>query len=645
MERKLAAILAGDVVGYSRLMAEDEGATYSNLRAALDDLVTPAIEDHSGRIFNTAGDGFLATFASANNALEAALAIQDGFTASPLRLRIGLNLGDVIEENGDVFGDGVNIAARLEAMAEPGGILASAAVRRSVDRQHDVRFQRIGRKRAKNIPEPLEVFAVRRVTPDTRSGPAAAARRLIGRRAVLTAGAAVAALAGVTLWAVEADLFGGTFERLQAYEQAIAGPVETLPAIAVLPFDNLSGDPAQTYFTDGLTEDVITSLARYRELLVIARNSTFAFKDQPTDIRAVGAALGAGYVVEGSARRSGDQLRVVAQLIDADTGVHVWSRSYDRHIEDVFAVQAELTAEIVASLVSYVRQSESAAVALRPTESPRAYDLVLRARELYQHGSSDSEALRQAQALYRRAIEVDPGYAAAHAYLALTHIVDNVNEVTGLARERDLELGLAGARRAIDLEPDLALGYQVLSFGLAAGGDYQASIRAGERAVELNPNDPDSLMALAKAQVRFGAYDEAVANAERARRLNPMAPEYYAYVHGQALYAADRPADAERILAECQLRAPDEPNCLKIRATVLVRLGRMEEAGEIIGQLMGVEPEFSLSSERATRRFGDSPLMERYITDLAKASGSPQSAAGPHPKDIGNGVSGSDTRG
>jgi adenylate cyclase len=616
MERKLAAILAGDVVGYSRLMAEDEDATYANLRAVLDEIVTPAVEAHAGSIFKTTGDGFLAAFGSVSDALDAATAIQDGFAGRPLKLRMGVNLGDVIEANGDVFGDGVNIAARLQTMAEPSSIYVSAAVVRSAGKRPELRFDRIGRRRAKNIPERLEVFEVRR---------GGAARRWQASRPAIGAGIGLLAVAAaVVVWQLDDGWLSATADRVMDRRDEVAvARAETRPAVAVLPFDNLSGDPAQSYFSDGLTEDIITDLARNADLMVIARNSTFAFKDRPTDVRTIGAELGAGYVVEGSARRAGDQVRVVAQLIDASSGAHLWSRSYDRKIEDVFAVQADLTSQIVASLVSYVRDTESDSASDRPTENPRAYDLVLQGRNRYQHGSLDGTALLEARELYRRAVELDPGYAAARAHLALTYIVDKAIGVTGAATTQDLDRGLQEAREAIDLAPDLALGYQVLSFGLAAAGDYEDGMRAAQQAVELNASDPDSLMALAKAQVRFGAYAEAVGNAERARRLHPMAPEYYPYVHGQALYAADRPEEADAVLSECLLRAPQERGCLRIRAAVLVRLDRLDEARDTIRQLVAAEPAFSLSAERTTARFGTSPLMERYLADLT-AAGAPE---------------------
>jgi adenylate cyclase len=618
MERKLAAIMAGDVVGYSRMMAEDESGTYNQLRSALDEIVRPALERHGGRIFKNTGDGFLASFPSVNEALDAAIDIQGGFARHAMQLRIGLNLGDVIEEDGDVFGDGVNIAARLEAMAEPGSIYVSAAVVRSADKNRSERFERVGRQQLKNLPEPVEVYAIRL----QNASAAAKAKRppwRAPRWAAMTAAGALAAVAAAGALTLDVNWKTSIAEQLQGEERADIAAADARPAVAVLPFDNMSGDPAQAYFSDGLSEDIITELARYRELSVIARNSTFALRDRATDIREIGDTLGVGYVVEGSARRSGDQLRVVAQLIDANTGTHLWSKSYDREASDVFAVQADLTAQIVASLVSYVRQAESDAAADRPTENLQAYDLVLRARDRYKHGAADGRALLEARALYQRAIEIDPNYADAHAYLGMTHIVDGVDNLTGQATPRDLEIGIDEARQAIGIEPNLSLGYQTLSFGLAANGDYAGGMRAGERAVALNPGDPDSLMALAKAQVRFGAYAEAVGNAERARRLHPMAPHYYPYVHGQALYAADRIEEADEVLSECLLSAPQDPNCLRIRAAVKVRQGQLDEARGTMAQLVAADSSFSLASEAEYRRFGNSPLMEKYLAELAQA--------------------------
>lgn len=614
MSRTLAAIMAGDVVGYSRLMADDEAGTYDRLRAGVAEVVLPSVEAHGGRVFKTTGDGFLAVFGSASEALDAAVAIQEGFAGRPLQLRIGLNLGDVIQEDGDVFGDGVNTAARIEAMAEPGGVYASAAVVRAIGKRSDLHFTRLGRRRGKNLPDPIEVHALRR---------GAAPRAWPMRRAAAAAGLALAVSSGGALWWHAEPLLAAVREHVPSLGGKFARDGDARPTVAVLPFDNLSGDPAQGYFSDGLSEDIITELARNRELMVIARNSTFAFKDRPTDIREVGDRLGARYVVEGSARRAGDQLRVVAQLIDAESGSHLWSQSYDRTIADVFAVQTDVTRQIVASLVSYVRDSEAAAAARRPTDSLQAYELVLQGRARYQRDKADPAAIGEARSLFTRAVALDPGYATAHAHLGLMDIVEHMN---GLARETgggDLAAGLAQAREAIQLESDLPLAYQVLSYGLAESGDYRGGLQAAERAVELNPSDPDSLMALAKAQVRFGSYEEAVANAALARRLHPMAPEYYPYVHGQALYAAGRAEEAHEVMAECLLEAPREPNCLRIETVTLVRLDRTAEARAVMARLVEQDPSFSIALERRLRRFGDSPLMTGYLADLATAGAPP----------------------
>ncbi|TLX08086.1 adenylate/guanylate cyclase domain-containing protein [Rhizobium sp. MHM7A] len=618
MERKLSAIMAGDIVGYSRHMAEDEAGTYSELRSVLDELIAPTILKHRGRTFKSAGDGFLAAFPSVNEALDAAIEIQRGFADRTFNLRIGINLGDVIEDNGDVFGDGVNVASRLESMAEPGSIFVSAAVVRSAERERAKLFYRIGRRQAKNIPEPLDVYAVR-----LTAGPALWQRLSRPRQMLRRAAPYAAAIAVIGGAAALADVppFRGISREISNGVALLSGiaSVDVRPSVAVLPFDNMSDKADEGYFADGLTEDIITELARNPELQVIARNSTFALRGRPADVREIGERLGAGYIVEGSARRAGDKLRVVAQLIDSRSGAHIWSRSYDRGVDDVFAVQTELTSEIVAHLVSYVRVSEIENAARRPTENLQAYDLVLRGRDRYRHGSKDKDAFLASRTLFQRALELDPSYAAARAHLGMTYILDKVQSVSGLATDADLETGLSEARQAIRLDPNLASGYQALSFGLAAKGDYPGARQAAQQAVELNPNDPDSLMALAKAQVRFGEYANAVANAERARRLHPMAPEYYIYVHGQALYAAGRLDDADKVLDECLIRAPQAEDCLLIKTAVLTGQGKLADAQDMMARLVKASPDLSLAKEREYRRFGDSDLMERFLADLARA--------------------------
>jgi adenylate cyclase len=312
-------------------------------------------------------------------------------------------------------------------------------------------------------------------------------------------------------------------------------------------------------------------------------------------------------------------LRVNAQLIDARTGTHLWARTYDRRLADVFVLQAELTDQIGASLVSYVRQSETDLANGRSPEDLRAYDLVLRARELSANKTTTPQDFAEARRLLLRALELDPSYASAHAHLALSLIADQVLGITGTATDADLTAGMEAARRAISLEPDLAIGYRALGFGLSATGASADALQAAQRAVELNPSDPDNLTALAKAQLRAGAYADAAENAARARRLHPMAPNYFAFVQAQALYAADRFDEASAALSDCLIRPEERGNCLRIMTAVNVRQGRLDDARRRMSELMQAEPDFDLSRERQTLRYGETSMMERYMSDLAKA--------------------------
>lgn len=633
MERKLAAIMAGDIVGYSRLMAENEATTYAELRSVFDDLIEPAVSQHGGRTFKSTGDGFLATFPSVNDALDAAVQIQNGFDQQRFEFRIGVNLGDVIEDNGDIYGDGVNVASRLEAMADPGSIFVSSAVVLSADRNRGKSFSNIGRRVAKNIPERIHVYAVKR--PGSRGELLRLARSFIpdlGVRFAYGLGATSLVLIGLSLQPIP---LSAMIARLPSGLAMLTNAERTdpRPSVAVMPFANMSGDPSQTYFADGLTEDITTQLARNPDIQVIDPNSTSAVRDDAGDVRKIGNRLNVAYVVEGSARRVGDQLRVAAQLIDVKSGAHLWTQSYDRKAEDIFSVESELTSQIVASLVSYVGRTEQEVAIRRPTNNLQAYDLVLQARNRFKHDAKDGEGLLAARGLYQQALELDPSYAVARAGLGMTYIFDMNQRVTGRATERDAEIGLSEARQSIRLDPNLAIGYQVLSFGLSATGDYSGALQAATRSVELNPNAPDSLMALAKAQVRFGDYEAAVSNAERARRLHPLAPEYYAYVHGQALYAAGRRDEAANVIRECLLRAPQDANCLLIQTALQAAQNDLGDAQTTMANLIRANPEFSLKSERGYRRFGDSLLMEQFLADLERAK-APESAALHHPNEL-----------
>jgi adenylate cyclase len=619
MDRKLAAIMAGDIVGYSRFMAENEATTYAELRAVFDDLIEPTVVRFGGRTFKSSGDGFLAAFASVNHALDAAVEIQTGFDHRRFEFRIGVNLGDIIEDNDDIFGDGVNVASRLEAMARPGTIFVSGAVVMSADRNRAKDFSRIGRRLAKNIPERLDVYMVKRLGQHASRWRRARARLSnVSVRLGYGLGAICLVMIGLSLQPIPLSaMIPGLPSGFSIIENEAR--TDPRPSVAVMPFDNMSGDPAQAYFSNGLTEDITTQLARNPALQVIDPNSTSSLKDHQDDVRRIRDSLNVAYIVQGSARRVGNQLRVAAQLIDVTSGAHLWTQSYDRPVDDIFSVHSELTSQIVANLVSYVDKSEQDIATRRPTNNLQAYDLVLQARHRFRHNIKDADGLLAARGLYQKALELDPSYAAARAGLGMTYIVDMNQRVTGLATNRDLEIGLSEARQSIQLDPNLAMGYQVVSFGLSTSGDYVGALQAARRSVELNPNDPDSLMAVAKAQVRYGDYAGAVSHADRARRLHPMAPEYYAYVHGQALYAAGRRDEALTVIRECLIRAPQDANCLLIQTAIHVALGNLDDARMTMGDLIKANPKFSLNSEQQYSRFGDSPLMEQFLLDLERA--------------------------
>ncbi|MEE9479700.1 MAG: adenylate/guanylate cyclase domain-containing protein, partial [Kiloniellales bacterium] len=386
MERRLTTILAADVVGYSRLMGEDEAGTLVALKAHREAAINPKIAAHNGRIVKLMGDGLLTEFASVVEAVACAVEIQGAMAERNaevpedrrIQFRIGINVGDVMVEGDDIYGDGVNIAARLEGLAEPGGICVARNVFNQVKGKIDTAFEDLGEKEVKNIAEPVQVYRVSLSLPET---------------AALKTGKTAPTLA-----------------------------LPDKPSIAVLPFDNMSGDPDQAYFSDGMTEDIITELARFRSLFVIARNSSFAFRDRTTDVAEIGRQLGVQYVVEGSVRKAGNRVRVTAQLIDAATANHIWAERYDRDLDDIFAVQDEVVRTVVATLAGRLEQAGRESAKQKPPSNLGAYDFFLRGRNHFYHMTCSDN--RTAQEMFAKAIELDPGYAPAHAGLAKSNFLD-----------------------------------------------------------------------------------------------------------------------------------------------------------------------------------------------------------------------------
>ena len=491
--RKLAAILHADVAGFSRLMGEDETGTHQalgELRRAVDPLITA-----HGRIVGTAGDSVLADFSSVVDALNCAVEMQRASRAindpippeRRLELRIGVNLGDVIVDGDDIFGDGVNIAARLEALAQPGTVCISQTVFDQVRNKLDLDYRPLGAHRVKNIAEPIRAYAVGLpvVAPRPRKGwrPLAAA-----------AGAAALAAAGLFAWVFYA---GVGWERIGL--SAATKPVEVAglaaparlagrPSVAALPFKNLSGDASQDYFSDGITEDVITALGRFSNLLVIAKSASFPFKSSNASPAEIGRLLDARYLLDGSVRRAGDRVRVNAELTEAATGRNVWSQAYDDEAKDIFSVQEDIARRVVGAAAVKLTRFERERVLTKPTENLAAYEYVLRGREFLSHATRDKND--EAATLFQRAIDLDPNYAAAYAALGGSHFEAVVSGWTEF-REDELEQAETLAQKALALDPATTSAYRLLAFINMYKRRYDLALGQVDHALDINPSDAD----------------------------------------------------------------------------------------------------------------------------------------------------------
>ena len=569
MERRLTAVFAADVVGYSRLMGEDEVGTLARLKACRRELVDPAIAEFHGRIIKLMGDGALVEFASVVDAVNCAVAIQrqmiDRETEVPeakrIRFRIGINLGDVIVEDDDIYGDGVNIAARLEGLAEPGGICISGTAFDHAVHKVDVGFASLGVQRLKNIAEPVRAY---RILLDPDEAKKTAPRTYIPSKRTMILASIGALLIGLAV------VLAVLFDR-----QKPSTPER--PSVAVLPFANLSGDPGQDYFSDGITDDLITDLSKLSGIDVIARNSVTGYKGRTVVLADVARELGVRYVVEGSVRRAGEQLRINAQLVDAASGKSIWTDRFDRRATDLFAIADDMRRALVQALGVEPSPTEARRLSRPPTADLEAYDYFLRAEQASRTGGR--EGLQEALALYEKAEALDPAFAEAFAsdarttaYIWRTHLNDIIQSAP--ARKRAYEK----AGRALQLDPDLPSPYALLGVMQVIDRRYEEALASAKRAVALGPGVAEAYIALGYVQLFAGNHDEAAAAADTALRLDPNLPAFDRETAGLAFLLQGDTAKAVEALEHVCAEAPTVGSFRITLAAAYARADRLPEA-------------------------------------------------------------------
>jgi adenylate cyclase len=573
-QRRLAAILAADIAGYSRLMAADESGTLAQLRRLRAEVIDPKIAAYQGHVVGSAGDSLLIEFASAVNAVQCAVELQSTLAEKNAGLpddrrmafRMGVNLGDVIAGDGTIHGDGVNVAARLEKLAEPGTVCIGQSILDQVKGKLPYRYDDLGAQRLHNIAEPVRAFRVDAAKPQPGMRPAGKA----------TASA------------------------------------QDMPSIAVLPFTNMSGDPEQEYFSDGITEDIITELSRYRYLFVIARNSSFTYKGRAANVQEIGRALGVRYVAEGSVRRAGNRVRVTAQLVDAQSGNHLWAERYDRDLADVFAVQDEVTRAIVTNIAPMLVADSLQLATRKPPEDMRAYDYYLKAKALVEMASTAAD-LAAADELCDRAISIDPTFARAYATKAFSLIVAiMIFEFENAAAKRALALQFAEksvALSPVDSTCNWAVGESAFQLG-----QYDRSRTCMARAIALNPNDAELYLISSTIEAACGDREQALRHLALARERSPANPQWHNWVRGITLFLAGKPEEA---IAAFAFFGKPNPALLKWRTIALVKLGRLEEARADMRSMLAIKPTLTAAAARTVLDY--MPEVDAYVEALRQA--------------------------
>ena len=525
--RRLTAILSMDVKGYSKLMGEDDESTVDTI-TTYRKIITELIQKHHGRVVDTPGDNILAEFGSALNAVNSAIDIQHTLEIENSKLpenrrmvfRIGINVGDILHKDNCIYGDGVNVAARIESIADPGGICISRGVFDQVKKKVPQGFEYIGERAVKNISNPVRIYKI--LTKQEYAGKVIGEKRFLGWMSRKLAMSAILTLAIVTGGLISYYIYLYQSGRIEpAMVEKMAHSLPELPSIAVLPFDNMSGDTQQDYFSDGITEQIIASLSKVPYLFVIARNSTFTYKGKPVKVNQVAEELGVRYVLEGSVQRSNDRLRITVQLIDAIAGHHIWSEKYDRQIKDIFALQDDIAMKIMAEMQVKISVADMGRLSLIKTTNIKAYEKLLKAWEHFRRRTEGD--ILQVRNLAQEAIELDPKYGDAYLMLGWTHL-DDIWFYRTKSRDKSMEAAEKYAQKAISLSADEAAGHRLLASIYMLRNDFENAIAESQKSVELTPNSAVANFISGMVLRNAGRYEDAIPFLEKAIRLDPFTP-------------------------------------------------------------------------------------------------------------------------
>jgi len=618
-KRKLTAILSADVKDYSRLMGEDDEATVRTI-TAYREIITDVVQKYRGRVVDSPGDNILAEFASVIDAVSSAVEIQQKLKTKNAELpeerkmefRIGVNLGDVIHEDERIYGDGVNVAARVENLADPGGICVSGTVFDQIESKLPLGYEYLGEQSVKNISKPVRIYkalmdpeAVGKVIGEQRVEPRQGQRVALAAVTVL-----LLIVGGLLIWrSASPPVQVASIEKM-------AFPLPDRPSIAVLPFDNLSDDPEQEYFSDGLTEEIIAALSSVPKLFVIARNSTFTYKGKPVKVQQVSEELGVRYVLEGSVRKGGDKIRITAQLIDAITGNHLWAEQYDRDIKDIFAVQDEITKNIITAMQVKLTKGEEVKAASKGTKNLEAYLKYLQANELVNKINPESNAL--AKQLAQEAIALDPDYAWAYYILGRSNMMD-VWVKTSKSPKESIGKAIELAKKAIALDDTNTEAHGLLGFLFSMTRQHDKAVSEAEKGVALNPNSAYAHFIMGKTLFFAGRSEESIPEYKKAIRLNPIPPNNHLWSLGLSYAYTEQYDEA---IKWCEKAVRQEPNDLLARmmTTVVYSLsGQDENARAEVAEVIRIQPKFSLEKFEKKLTYKKEVDKERFLGALRKA--------------------------